>query len=121
MSENQRGSGTIVVLGIIAVLLIFLGVIAGLTSVSSANHRATTAADLSALAAADAARGLRSGDPCDVAEQVATANKAQLVGCASPAEDSEVMDVRVQVTVAGPFVFIGPAESVSRAGPPNGK
>ncbi len=121
MSEHQRGSGTVIVLGIIAVLLIVLGVVAGLISVSSANHRATTAADLSALAAADAARGLRNGDPCDVAEQVATANRAQLVGCASPAEDSEVMDVRVHVAVAGPFAFMGPAESASRAGPPDAR
>ena len=64
---SEEGSGTVLALTIIAALLVLTVVIAGLIGVVSANRRASAAADLSALAAADAYRGLTEGDPCAVA------------------------------------------------------
>lgn len=116
--SNERGSGTVMSLGIIAVLLILTVAVAGLIGALAANHRAFSAADLSALAAADAARGLRSGEPCDVAAQVASQNKAELVNCVAPAQHSGTIDVRVNCKISGPFAALGPAEAVARAGPP---
>ena len=57
----EEGSGTVLALTIIAALLVLTVVIAGLIGVVSANRRASAAADLSALAAADAYRGLTEG------------------------------------------------------------
>ena len=71
-TENpEEGSGTVLAVGMIAALLILATVIIGFAGVSMANRRAAQAADLAALAAADALRGITPGDPCDVAAQVA--------------------------------------------------
>ena len=71
---SEEGSGTVLALTIIAALLVLTVVIAGLIGVVSANRRASAAADLSALAAADAYRGLTEGDPCAVAASESTRN-----------------------------------------------
>ena len=64
-TENpEEGSGTVLAVGIIAALLILATVIIGFAGVSMANRRAAQAADLAALAAADALRGITPGDPC---------------------------------------------------------
>lgn len=100
-------------------MLLVLGLtVAGLVGIVSANHRAATAADLAALAGADAARGLSSGQPCTIAAAVAGRNGASLAGCALPSELSGTVDVRVTIPIEGPFAFLGSAESLSRAGPP---
>lgn len=117
---GERGSGSIAALGIVAALLLVFAVLAGLIAVVSANQRAASAADLSALAAADAARGLRGGEPCQVAAEIAAANKAEVVGCNQPAGSAGTVDVRVQVRITGIYALLGPAEGVSRAGPPDG-
>ncbi|MDO4898353.1 MAG: hypothetical protein Q3965_03495 [Rothia sp. (in: high G+C Gram-positive bacteria)] len=114
----ERGSNTVTSMGL-ACLLLLLGVtVAGLIGVVTANHRAATAADLAALAAADTARGLRSGDACAVAGQVAAENQAQLTGCAPHTSTPGVVDVRLEVAITGPFSFLGSAEGLARAGPP---
>lgn len=106
------------VVGIVCALLIVGVTCAGLIGVVTANHRAAQAADLAALAAADAARGLTTGDPCGRAEKVAQANRAHLVACALPPGLAGTADIRTSVDIAGPFAFLGPAQGVSRAGPP---
>ena len=83
-----------------------------------ANRRAAQAADLAALAAADALRGITPGDPCDIAAQVARDNNANLVGCAL-ADRPETVDIRVSSAVYGPFAFLGDAQGTSRAGAPH--
>lgn len=105
-------------MGIVCVLLLVGISCAGLIGVVAANHRAAKAADLAALAAADAARGLTSGDPCDRAQEVATANLAHVSACVLPPGLSGTVDIRTSVDIAGPFAFLGPAQGVSRAGPP---
>ena len=118
-TENpEEGSGTVLAVGIIAALLILATVIIGFAGVSMANRRAAQAADLAALAAADALRGITPGDPCDIAAQVARNNNANLVGCAL-ADRPETVDIRVSSAVHGPFAFFGDAQGTSRAGAPH--
>ena len=117
-SENQcpeEGSGTVLALTIIAALLVVTVVIAGLIGVVSANRRASVAADLSALAAADAYRGLTEGDPCAVAADLAERHGAHLESCAFP-DRPETVEVTVAVPVAGPMGMLGPARVRARAG-----
>ena len=117
-SENQRsekGSGTVLALTMIAALLVVTGVIAGLIGVVSANRRASAAADLSALAAADAYRGLTEGDPCAVAADLAERHGAHLESCTFP-DRPETVEVTVAVPVAGPMGALGPARVRARAG-----
>ncbi len=117
-SENQypeAGSGTVLALAIIAALLVVTVVIAGLIGVVSANRRASAAADLSALAAADAYRGLTEGDPCAVAAELAERHGAHLESCTFP-DRPETVEVTVAVPVAGPMSMLGPARVRARAG-----
>ena len=117
-SENQHpeeGSGTVLALTIIAALLVVTVVIAGLIGVVSANRRASAAADLSALAAADAYRGLTEGDPCAVAADLAERHGAHLESCTFP-DRPETVEVTVAAPVAGPMGMLGPARARARAG-----
>ena len=113
--HSEEGSGTVLALTIIAVLLVVTVVIAGLIGVVSANRRASAAADLSALAAADAYRGLTEGDPCAVAADLAERHGAQLESCTFP-NRPETVEVTVAVPVAGPMGALGPARVRARAG-----
>lgn len=116
--KSEEGSGTVLAVGIVAALLILAVVIVGFAGVSVANRRAAQAADLSALAAADALRGITPGDPCEVAAHVAHDNNAKLLGCAL-ADRPETVDIRVSSAVHGPFAFLGDAHGTSRAGAPH--
>ena len=111
----EEGSGTVLALTIIAALLVVTVVIAGLIGVVSANRRASAAADLSALAAADAYRGLTEGDPCAVATDLAERHGAHLESCTFP-DRPETVEVTVAVPVAGPMGLLGPARVRARAG-----
>ena len=90
------------------------------TAVSQAGAKAGTAADLAALAAADAARLLLPGDPCAVATATAAANDAHLAGCSRQGPSGEIVTVGVQVAVSpvGWLPLLTRAHSVARAGPP---
>lgn len=111
----EEGSGTVLALTIIAALLVLTVVVAGLIGVVSANRRASAAADLSALAAADAYRGLTEGDPCAVAADLAERHGAHLESCTFP-DRPETVEVTVAVPVAGPMGVLGPARVRARAG-----
>lgn len=113
--QAEEGSGTVLALTIIAALLVLTVVIAGLIGVVSANRRASAAADLSALAAADAYRGLTEGDPCAVAADLAERHGAHLESCTFP-DRPETVEVTVAVPVAGPMGVLGPARVRARAG-----
>ncbi|WP_226343694.1 pilus assembly protein TadG-related protein [Agilicoccus flavus] len=139
-AESERGSATVVVVGLLACALT-LG-IAGLTlaGVVLATHRARSAADLAALAGAarlvgastrttsstpaapatstsSAAPVTRSGAglACAAASAVARANRATPLTCA--VEGAEVV-VSVQVPTPGLAGRLGPAVAQARAGPP---
>ena len=113
--QPEEGSGTVLALTIIAALLVLTVVVAGLIGVVSANRRASAAADLSALAAADAYRGLTEGDPCAVAADLAERHGAHLESCTFP-DRPETVEVTVAVPVAGPMGALGPARVRARAG-----
>ncbi|WP_421083340.1 Rv3654c family TadE-like protein [Rothia nasimurium] len=120
LTHRERGSTTVTSVGIVCALLILGLACAGLAGLLGANHRAATAADLAALAAADAARGLTPGQPCELAAEVSQANGADLAGCARPAGRTGTVDISVTVPIPGPFAFLGPARGIARAGPPAG-
>lgn len=110
----ERGSATVWVLALAAVLAV-LG--AGCVAVGVAvvaRHRAGTAADLAALAGAGRA-AVGDAGPCRAAEQVAGANGATVDGC--DVRPNGVVAVRASVAVR-----LGPlgswrARAVARAGP----
>ncbi|KUM36608.1 hypothetical protein AR689_15310 [Arthrobacter sp. EpRS71] len=75
--------------------------------------RAASAADLAALAAADSARGLTSGEPCAVAAEVAGKHDAKITSCTVAGGD----EVEVETELSRPFQW-GVATGRARAGPP---
>jgi secretion/DNA translocation related TadE-like protein len=114
MSGAERGSGTVISLGLtlVVVLACVSGVLIAQGFVTAA--RAATAADLAALLAADAERGIRPGQACSTAEAVARLNAAAAVGCEI---ESPGQRVRVTVRVQLPAGW-GWAEGRARAGRP---
>lgn len=80
--SDDRGGATGLVIGLLCIgLIAALGV--AMWAVSTADQaRAKTAADLAALAAADAHRGVISaGNPCALAAEIATKHDAELTRC----------------------------------------
>jgi secretion/DNA translocation related TadE-like protein len=108
--RSDRGAGAVLALAIVAAVVV-LGLSGiGLAGGLAARQRVIGASDLAALAAADAASGAASGDPCGVAARVATAGGGRLASC-------RVDGLVVDVTVVGSFSGI-PLTAHSRAGPP---
>ncbi len=111
-ARGQRGSATLLVLSMAGVLLLVgaaLGVVAALVR----THRlAQSAADLAALAGAQALE--LGGDGCGRAAEIAAANHARLSDCSLQATV-----VTLRVTVAGPH-WLGQTADLTaeaRAGP----
>jgi len=108
--RDDRGSGAVLALALVmAVVTIGLSGVT-LAAALTARQRVIGAADLAALAAADAASGAIPGQPCAVAAEVASGNDARLTVCRSSG-------LVVSVTVVGAFAGI-PIDARSRAGPP---
>jgi secretion/DNA translocation related TadE-like protein len=110
---RDRGSTTVVLLGVVGAVLILT--ISGLFLASAvlASHRARAAADLAALAAADVLiRGGPANAACAAAAEVAKVNHAQLRQCIASATD-----VRLSVVVPATVKGVGVAPARSRAGP----
>ncbi len=110
--DRDRGAGTIVVLGIASATVALTGLLLPVTAVSIARHRAVTAADAAALAAADVLVGIDVGDPCVLAGAVAMADGVTLERCVP---DGLVVTVRVRVAEG-----LVPVEASATAGPPSG-
>lgn len=110
----DRGSVSVVLVGVIAaVFTVALGA-AHLSAAVSATRAASAAADLSALAGAHAE--LAGADGCRAAQQIAQANGASVQWC----ETSAAFVNTVEVSVPVGFAFPGAARSaraVARAGP----
>lgn len=110
--RGDRGSGSLLMMGVCGVLLTLLAGAMVLVSAVHASTRARAAADLAALAAADLVLNAAPGEvPCARAERLAAANGAELIGC-SPGQDDVVVTVRVESSAS----VIGPATARSRAG-----
>jgi secretion/DNA translocation related TadE-like protein len=109
----DRGSGTVLALALGLVILIGAVFIAMLGQAATLASRAAAAADLAALAAADAARGITAGEPCAVAADVARRHEARILNCAEGAGNT--VQVRTELNVGTAF---GAATGLARAGPP---
>ncbi len=105
MTLPDRGSATIALTGVVAVVAVFAFAIAGLAAEIGAGSRARGVADLAALAAARVARveraegQWRSTQParaCEVAARVAARNGGHLDECA--AVPCGAVDVAVRVS-----------------------
>lgn len=123
-SHSEQGSGTVVAVGIIAVLIVLLALVFTIGAAAAAKAQAARGADLAALAAADTARGLNSGDPCTVAAEVAVRNGTVVQECIVGGEYPT--EVTVSVSRDSGVVVIShilPAMTLTstvtaRAGPP---
>lgn len=112
--DGEQGSATVWVLALSGVLAVLGAACLLVGAAVVARHRAGTAADMAALAAAGRAAV---GDPaaCGTAAAVARADGAALEGC--DLAGGGVVSVRVRVTVRlGPFGAV-PAFGRARAGP----
>lgn len=114
-ADREAGAGTALMAGIAMAALLLLSVVVLFAQASVAASRAATAADLSALAAADAARGLRDGSPCAVATAVAEHHGARLTGCSVEGESGHIVQVSTEVDS---IPALPPASGLARAGPP---
>lgn len=107
---GDRGSATILVLGICMAVVMLAGLAATVSKCLIIHRQVATAADLAALGGAEYAAA---GDEvaCAWAGQVAQANGATVVGCRI-----QTLDLVVRTAVAGP-AGLGTFHAVSRAGP----
>lgn len=112
-SHPEQGSGTVLALTLGFAVLALLGGLLVLAQAGVMASRAASAADLAALAAADAARGIASGEPCAVAAGVAGQQGATVTAC--DVVRGEVVEVATELEQ--PFLF-GRATGRARAGPP---
>lgn len=114
LTTSERGAATVLVVAMTGVLLL-VGAAAGVVGAIVVAHRAAqAAADLAAVAGAEAAVEHAGRDPCRTAAEIASANGATLVRCT--VDDA---DVRVEVSVPGPR-WLGQDQDLSaeaRAGP----
>jgi secretion/DNA translocation related TadE-like protein len=90
--RSESGVATIWGLAIMGILLLLAAVSAGVVSLVGARHQAESAADLAALAGAQAA--VNGGDACRSASRIAVANGGDLVACDV---QGEIVEVRVEV------------------------
>ncbi len=112
--SDERGAGTVLVVGVIAVLLAAALGVSGLIQAQAAAGRSRAAADLAALGGATALSSIVApGDPCEAASRVARANGAEVTTCSVTGEDV-VVEVSVEARVLG---VSRPAVSSARAGP----
>ena len=122
---SDRGSATVLVLGVAGLLVTVTAGMLAVAGTLAARQRADSAADLAALAAARAAApGLTAGpgEPgCALADRVAAAAHARVVACAA-ARSSTRPGVTVVVEVPVPRVLavldVPPARARARAGVP---
>ena len=110
---DDRGSATVWVLALAAVLAACGAAVVLVGAAVVARHRATTAADLAAVAAAGRAV-VGDEDPCATAARVAVANHAVVESC--QVRPGALTEVRVRVTVRLGPMGSGAARARARAG-----
>lgn len=107
---GDAGSGTVLALGLVAVV-IAIGLTAVLLGAGLAGRqRVIAGADAAALAAADGASGAVAGAPCELAAQAAGRHRTEIVACAVSGAEARVL---VAAAVLGVRVH-----AAARAGPP---
>lgn len=111
--SDERGSAVVVVaLALVGLVVCVAGVVL-LIGVAAVGHaRASSAADLAALAGADRLAAGRAG-ACAHAARVARHNRARLVSCVVTADSCTVV---VEMPYTGPLHRLGAARGEARAG-----
>lgn len=109
-APGQRGSISVVAVGMIAGVLALTGGIVGISGAFVVKQRVSGAADVAAVAAADVATGAVSGYPCERAAATAALNGATLLECA--------IDGPIASVVVSAVFLAFEVRSRARAGPP---
>lgn len=104
--RGEDGSGTVLVIGLVAAVLVLLGGLGLVATGYLTRSRAQTAADLAALAAADAVAAPQgvlvaseaqvAADPCGRARETAARNGAVLTGCDWQSDGVVAVSVRAE-------------------------
>jgi secretion/DNA translocation related TadE-like protein len=87
---DERGAGGVLALALIATTIVVALSAVSLGAALAARQRLVAAADASALAAADALLGAVSGEPCELAAEVAAAHRVALVACSLEGAEARV-------------------------------
>lgn len=111
--SGERGSVTVYVLSLVLLLTVLAVGTAGFAGLAVAKHRATTAADLAALAAASAPVST-SASGCDLAVDTAARNGGRVTDCVREGSD---VTVTVVVVARSPFGMRPAVHARARAGP----
>ena len=96
--HNERGSGTIFTLLMGVLLLAAVAMATIWSAVSIARHKLATAADLTALSAAQALQSA-APEPCAAAQRIATTHHVQLTSC-QIIGDTVTVQVATRLTLA---------------------
>ena len=89
--SDDRGSGTVLILGISAGFVSLAAIFAGTLGVAVNQAQVQAGADLSAIAASQVLRGISTGIPCDQARRLAQLNMTELHSCSIVGEEVTVV------------------------------
>lgn len=110
MTEDDRGSGTVLALGILGATVAVVLTLIPVTGAFVASQRVANAADAAALAAADVASGAVPGVACQLAAVAASLNGAVLGDCE--------LNGAVAAVSASSRWWVFSLSAKARAGPP---
>lgn len=110
VGRDALGSGTMLTVAVMVVLLVIAVLVCGFAGYAVAQHQATNAADLSALAGARAQGG--GASPCPAASRLAGANRAAVTSCSAIGTTSDFV-ITVVVRVQVPYRIPGLPKSVT--------
>lgn len=108
-SGADRGSASVLMVGAISAVVVLGSGALVIAGAAEASNRARAAADLGALAGAQAQLSPLAGSPCGEADRVARINGARTIACTT---DGPNVVLRVAVPTG-----LGQAVAVARAGP----
>jgi len=108
--REQRGAGTLLMVGLVATVIAIAALVIPLYWALSVRHALSAATDAAALAAADTASGLVGGYPCENAALLAHVNDAHIEECTV---DGRIVTVTASRRILGILVTTS-----ATAGPP---
>lgn len=108
--EEERGSGTVLVLALCGILGLSTVAAVGVAGAAGARHRAGSAADLAALGGAPHLPDVETA--CRLAGRVAAASGARLASCTA---EGDVLEVSATVGMTGWAGRLPPATGRARA------
>ena len=115
---GDRGSATVLVTAALGVVVVLSVAGLALGSAVVATHRARAAADLAALAAAQALQqGVTPSDACVSAASVASRNGARPTGCVVGEGGSVTCRATVEASFVRPGTVLRTTTATARAGP----